>query len=55
METIRSGFPSNPPIIRVRFFLIFSFNEGTPKETGKKTTTGVPRDVLLTVWGLRWN
>ena len=37
------GAPPNPLIIRVPFFLLFSFNKETPKYKGHKGTTGVPR------------
>ena len=36
-------FPSSPLIIRVPIFLLFGFNQGTPKEKGQKGTTGEPR------------
>ena len=36
-------FPSNPLIVRVPFFPIFSFNKETPFQNGKKGTTGAPK------------
>ena len=44
-----SMFPSNSLIIRVPFFLVFSFNKETPRKNIKKRktcTTGVPRFFL---------
>ena len=38
-----SRFLSNPFIIRVPFFLIFSFNKGTLNQKGQKGTTQEPR------------
>ena len=38
-----SRFLSNPFMIRVPFFLIFSFNKGTLNQKGQKGTTQEPR------------
>ena len=35
-----SRFPSNPLILRVPFFLLFSFNNETPTEKGKRVLLG---------------
>ena len=37
------GFLSNPFIIRVPSFLIFSFGKETPNQKGQKGTTQEPR------------
>ena len=39
---ILTRFPSSQLIMRVPFFLLFSFNKETPKSKGQKGTTGVP-------------
>ena len=44
---------SNSMIIRVPFFVMFSFNKETPKSKGKKGTTGVPRIIRCSFWKMR--
>ena len=43
MSGLGSRFPSNPILIRVPFFLTFSFSKKTLKLKGQKGTTGVLR------------
>ena len=45
-------FPSNPLMIRVPLFLLFSFDKETPKSKGQKGTAGVPRSLIKAYWTL---